>query len=87
MIWMQRIFMFGLIATTFFSCKSSEKENKTISAKEFLDLYKKLDLPVNIADSDLAKFGDTTTIDYATFIQFIPDSALAKSAGNAKQSI
>ncbi len=64
-----------LASALFFSCKNSSKENKPLTIDDFFKLYKKIDLPANVADSGLANFGDTTTINPETFIQFISDSA------------
>lgn len=73
-----RIFVVIVLSVLFFSCKNSRSDDKTAAAKDFLNIYKPLSLPVNVADSGLANFGDTTTIDYNLFTQFIPDSAVNK---------
>lgn len=73
-----RIFVVIVLSVLFFSCKNSRSDDKTTAAKDFLNIYKPLSLPVNVADSGLANFGDTTTIDYNLFTQFIPDSAVNK---------
>ena len=41
-----------------------------------------MNLPVNIQDSGVADFGDTTTIAYDVFTQFIPDSAVESILNN-----
>ena len=77
MIFIKRIFTLSILIAFFFGCKSSGNEKNSITSKEFVELYKPA-TNINIADTGLSNFGDTTTIDYATFIQFIPDSALQK---------
>lgn len=73
---MKWIFRIIVLSVLFFSCKNSNNENKPIEAKDFLKFYKPLNLPVNIADSGMENFGDTSTIAYTIFTQFIPDSAM-----------
>ncbi len=71
----------GFIWLLIFSCKNSNTQNKPVTIKEFIKLYKPVSFPINIADSNLNKFGDTT-VDYTTFIQFIPDSAVENVLNN-----
>lgn len=73
---MDRIFMIAFISILFFSCKHSTKENKPLTAEDFLKFYKTLNLPATISDSGLINNKDTSTIPNIVFIQFIPDSAV-----------
>jgi len=72
---MNRICTISVLVILFFSCKNS-KENKPLTATDFLKFYSTFMLPANIPDSGLTNFGDTSTINASVFTQFIPDSAV-----------
>ncbi len=75
---MKRIFTFCVLGILFFSCKNSDKENKPLTAADFLKFYSALNIPLNITDSGLINIGDTSTITATMFTQFIPDSAVER---------
>lgn len=56
-----------------------------IKAKDFLSVFKVISGTYNVADTNLAKAGDTVTIGYKALQQFFPDSALTAIVGNNKK--
>lgn len=61
--------------------------NEAIDVKDFLAAFKKITLPARFADSNFEKAADTTTISFAVFSQFVPDSVLTAIAGKNAQSV
>jgi hypothetical protein len=52
--------------------------NETLTARDFFDAFQPINLPLNIADSNITAVSDTTSIGYNAIKQFIPDSFLNK---------
>jgi len=76
----------AVISTALFllQCKNSDDDihgDKPVKPEAFLRVFKPLHLPAGIADSGLAKFGDTASISYAVFTEFIPDSVVRRILG------
>jgi hypothetical protein len=72
-----------LFLLCFAGCKNSDADKTTekVTAANFLQAYRALNLPVIIADTSLKNFGDTVVISKAVFTQFISDSALQRFTG------
>jgi hypothetical protein len=61
------------------SCSEGKKSlsgNQPVNATDFFSAFTPINLPVQYADTNLARKSDTTTISYAVFHQFVPDTAL-----------
>jgi hypothetical protein len=76
-----------LIILTIFACKNKETQSgdKPVGATEFFDAYAKLKLPFSVTDSTLKDIGDTSTISYSVFNQFIPDTIFNKPFGKDRK--
>jgi hypothetical protein len=67
--------------------KTSLSGSEHVELKDFLDAFKKVSLPWRIADTNLMKQSDTTTISAAVFTQFVPDTVILNALGrNALQA-
>ena len=63
----------------FFSCKKNKIDlsgAQPVKINDFIAAFPILPIPFAAADTNISKIGDTTTIGYAAFEQFIPDSIL-----------
>ena len=72
------------------SCKEhpvSLSGNDKVEMKDFLAAFSKIALPYRVADTNMIKLADTTTISYAVFTQFIPDSVLINAFGKKAAKI
>lgn len=54
-----------------------------VDKEDFVAAFPDIKLPKTFHDSGLARIGDTTTISYAVFTQFVPDSAFRSVMGDA----
>lgn len=79
----------GLVLCCFlFACgdkKTSLSGDAPVGKEEFVDAFPDFKVPKTIYDSSLARIGDTTTISYAVFTQFVPDSAFRSLFGDNKK--
>jgi hypothetical protein len=62
-------------------CSCGDKKNSLsgdapVDAKDFVEAFPVIKLPITISDTSLGRIGDTTTISKAVLTQFVPDSAL-----------
>lgn len=48
-----------------------------VEEKDFMAAFKKLNLPLKIADTGIMRITDTTVISYKVFTQFVPDTVLS----------
>jgi hypothetical protein len=81
---MRKCLLILILTTAIFACKDKKKSltgTTTVEVKDFIEVYNDLKLPYTVADSNLNKLPDTTTISQAIFSQFIPDTLLANSFG------
>ncbi len=72
------------------SCKEhpvSLSGTDKVEMKDFLAAFSKIALPYRVADTNMIKLADTTTISYAVFTQFIPDSVLINAFGKKVEKI
>jgi hypothetical protein len=67
--------------------KSSLSGDAPVDKADFVDAFPDLKLPKTIYDTGLARIGDTTTISYAVFTQFVPDSAFRAIITDNKKGI
>jgi hypothetical protein len=56
--------------------KSSLSGEDKIEAEDFIAAFPQMKLPTTLYDTSLGRIGDTTTISYTVFSQFVSDSAL-----------
>lgn len=71
------------------SCKDkhvSLSGDAKVDVKDFVAAFPAIKLPYKVADSNMVKVADTTTISYTVFSEFVPDSVLQNVIGkNAKK--
>lgn len=88
---MQKFYPLLLMLIFYFSCKDDEADlsgEKEVRIEDFLKGFRGLRFPVNIADTALKTFGDSTIISQTVFRQFIADSALQHfTAGSSNTTI
>jgi hypothetical protein len=73
-----------------FACgdkKASLSGDAPVDAEDFTEAFPTMTLPATLYDSALNKLGDTTTISYAVFSQFIPDSVLSNILPASKTTV
>ena len=61
--------------------KTSLSGSEHVEVKDFMDVFKNISLPWRIADTNLSKSADTTTISSEVFVQFIPDTVVTNVFG------
>ena len=74
----------------FFSCKKNKIDlsgAQHVKINDFIAAFPILPIPFTAADTNISKIGDTTTIGYAAFDQFIPDSILKNIFSKEKNMI
>ena len=76
-----------IILLSAMGCKSKKKTAAVQQSETniFLELYPKLALPFNVADSNLAERADTGTISYEDFIQLVPDTVFNNPFGKNRK--
>jgi len=81
---MHRLFACCIILLLVNSCKDQQASlsgDKPVDVEDFMAAFPLLKLPYRIADSNMVKIADTTTISYSVFSQFVPDSILLNALG------
>lgn len=82
---------FPVFAVLFFlSCKDKKaglNDKAPVESATFFEAFTTMKLPVTIADTSLQKLGDTTTISYEVFSQFVTDSVLTKYKGKKSGNV
>ena len=61
--------------------------NQPVNASDFFAAFHKLNLPYNVADTNMKKAGDTTLVSYDVLKQFIPDTALQTLASKRPEGL
>jgi hypothetical protein len=77
----------GLLLVVFIACgdsKNSLSGDSPVDVADFIEAFPVMTLPATLYDSALHKLGDTTSISYAVFTQFIPDSSLSSVLQGSK---
>ncbi len=77
-----------LLALLFTACKEKKADlsgEVPVKLSDFLAVFPKITASFTVADTNLAKAGDTITIGYKALLQFFPDSAVSPITGNAKK--
>ncbi|MBC7650612.1 MAG: hypothetical protein H7101_02560 [Deinococcales bacterium] len=72
--WLTLLLVIGMC-----SCKDKKVNlagDAPVKVNDFISAFNELPLPYTVADTNIAKVGDTTLISAAVFSQFIPDTAL-----------
>ena len=80
---MYKIFVVCLIICIA-GCKNrhaSLSGEEKVDIKDFIAAFPKITLPYRVADTNVAKMADTTTISHTVFSEFIPDTVLINSFG------
>ena len=80
--WLVVIFLFA-------ACSYKEKKvnlsgNAPVKPNDFIKAFPLLTLPYTVADTNIAKVGDTTLISNIVFTQFIPDDVVNSIANKSK---
>lgn len=79
-----------ILLALLFACKEKKIDlsgTQPVKINDFIAAFPVLPLPFTAADTNISKIGDTTTIGYKAFSQFIPDSVLETIDANAEKSI
>jgi hypothetical protein len=78
-----------LCFTILLGCKNNKKhsEDGPITVEGFFNNYDKLKLPFNVSETNMRKVADTSTIDYAVFKQFIPDTIFTNPFGDDRKFV
>jgi len=76
-----------VLLLTMFACNNKKSLNgeKPVDAPEFFGAYDKLELPFSVTDSTIKTVGDTNTISYPIFTQFIPDTIFNNPFGKDRK--
>ena len=77
-----------LLVISLYSCKENKVSlagDAPIKVTDFINAFSELPLPYMVADTSVAKVGDTTLISAAVFSQFIPDTALGLWLNTSKK--
>ena len=72
------------------SCKEHKPDlsgEEPIKTEDFLNLYKPLNLPVSISDTNVSATADTTVLFYKAIEQFVPDSVMNEIVSNHKNLV
>jgi hypothetical protein len=71
------------------ACKNKPQlsGSQHVETAEFFNAYDNLKLPFTVADTNMKKVGDTNTISYAIFTQFIPDSIFNTPFGKDRKLV
>jgi len=54
-----------------------------VDMKDFIEAFRKITLPYRVADTNLAKISDTTSISHMVFSEFVPDTVLINTFGKS----
>jgi len=79
-----------LLFMIFGSCKDKKTDlsgETPVKISELMAVFPKLVTPYVVADTNITKVADTTTIGYKAFLQFFPDSSLTPIVGNNKKLV
>ena len=85
---MHKILFAFLIISVAGGCKNKHASlsgKEPVDIKDFIEAFPKITLPYRITDTNMTRLADTTTISYAIFSQFIPDTVLANAFGKNAQ--
>lgn len=84
---MRNYLLFAFVVLALFACKNKKKlpGNERVQADEFSGAYNKLKLPFTVSDTNITEAGDTSTISYAVFTEFIPDSVFNNPFGKDRK--
>lgn len=80
-----------LVVVIFFLLLQACKNDKTVSkdenvkAEKFIAAYDNLQLPFTVSDTNLLQVADTSTITYAIFTEFVPDSIFNEPFGKDRK--
>ena len=77
----------GLFVLLLAACsdnKSSLSGDAPVEKEDFINAFPDIKLPKTFYDTGLARIGDTTTISYTVFTQFVPDSSFRGLMGDVK---
>ena len=83
---------YSLLLLLFFAlaCKNETatvSADQPVNAADFFNLFKKLQLPNTIADTNMMRMADTTLIPYDVLKQEVPDSVLQTLAAKKPESL
>lgn len=84
---MRKYLILAIVLVSLFACKNKKKlsGNQHVETDEFFSAYDNLKLPFNVSDTNMQQVGDTNTISYAVFTQFIPDSIFNNPFGKDRK--
>ena len=81
---MRKILLACIILAIATGCKNKHASlagQEHVDMKDFIEAFPKITLPYRVADTNLAKISDTTTISHAVFSEFVPDTVLVNAFG------
>ncbi|MES2004226.1 MAG: hypothetical protein V4450_06880 [Bacteroidota bacterium] len=77
-----------LLLLLVFGCKEKKIDlsgEVPVKISDFIAVFHKINPPYAVADSSIARVGDTITIGYKAFTQFFPDSSLTPIVGSNRK--
>lgn len=81
---MRKLCVICFSALILFSCKDKKPSlsgDDPVDIKDFLAAFPVVKTPYKVADTNMVKVADTTTISYKVFSGFVPDSVLVSALG------
>jgi hypothetical protein len=87
---MQKILLACIILTIVTGCKNKHASltgDEHMDMKDFIEAFPKITLPYRVADTNLAKVSDTTTISYTVLSEFVPDTVLTNAFGKSVEMV
>src|SRR4051794_34605849 len=81
------LLLIGFITLSCHHEKASLSGSEHVESQDFIDAFKKISLPWRIADTNLTKAADTTSISFMVFSQFVPDTAITDAYGKNSQKL
>jgi hypothetical protein len=79
-----------ILVVLLLACKEKKIDlsgTQPVKINDFIAVFPVLSIPFAAADTNISKIGDTTTIGYKAFTQFIPDSITENIISDAEKSI
>jgi hypothetical protein len=87
---MSKYLLLIFLFTATFACKDKKKSltgNATVEVTDFFEVFETLKLPYSVADTNINKLRDTTTISQEVFNKFVPDTLLLAAFSKEKNLV
>lgn len=81
------LFLLFLLISACREKKTSLADEDSVEAREFLEFFDEISLPIHIADTSLLRKDTSNSVGFKVLTRFVPDSMLAKDFGKAQPKI